>query len=151
MLPMIFREVVEKEAWIQGEQFIDILAISQVTPGPIAINSATYIGYLTTHSVKGSIVATLGVSLPSVLIMIFLCKYLLLKDNHYVDQALKALKYVTPGLILTAGVQLLNKENFTDGVSIVIFLISFFALISKKVNPIYLILFFALAGMVIYS
>lgn len=151
MLPMIFREIVERNTWIDAEQFMDILAISQVTPGPIAINSATYIGFLAADSIKGSLVATLGVSLPSVIIMVFLCKFLVFKQSRKVDYALKALRYVTLGLILTAGVQLINRESFTDWFSIVVFFVSLPALIVKKVNPILLLCLFALIGNLFYA
>ena len=65
MLSLVQDEVVVKHGWITEQQFTDIVALSQVTPGPIGINSATYIGYTATGSILGAIVATLAVSLPS--------------------------------------------------------------------------------------
>lgn len=79
MLALIQDEVVNKHAWISVGKFTDIIAISQVTPGPIAINTATYIGYESTKSVFGSFVATLGVSLPSVIVTTLL--FLFLKNT----------------------------------------------------------------------
>ncbi|HBX49220.1 MAG TPA: chromate transporter, partial [Clostridiaceae bacterium] len=64
MLPLIQKEVVDKYAWVSVQEFIDVVAISQATPGPVAINTATYIGYKTS-GVIGSAMATLGVTLPS--------------------------------------------------------------------------------------
>lgn len=151
MLPMIFHEVVEKNMWISSEAFADMLAISQVTPGPIAINSATYIGFLRTGSVLGSFLTTLGVSLPSFIIMILLSKFVSLNKNKYMTYALRGLRYVTVGLILMAGVQLLNGENFSDVFSFVVFVSSLLLLIYKKIDPIVLILLFAVIGNFVYA
>ena len=74
MLSLIQNEVVVKHAWVTAEQFTDMVAISQMTPGPIGINSATYIGYTVTDGVLGSIVATVAVSLPSFILVLIICK-----------------------------------------------------------------------------
>lgn len=150
MLPMIFHEVVEKNEWISSEMFADMLAISQVTPGPIAINSATYIGFLKTGSATGSFFTTIGVSLPSFLIMILLSEFISLNKNKYLSYALQGLRYVTVGLILMAGVQLINKENFSDVFSFIVFFSSLLLLIYKKINPIVLIVIFAVIGNLVY-
>ena len=84
MLSLIQNEIVEQRGWITAQQFADIVAISQMTPGPIAITSATYIGY-TVAGVGGSVVATLAVCLPALTVMLALTKFFIkLKDNHYV-------------------------------------------------------------------
>ena len=70
MLSLIQNEIVEQRGWITAQQFADIVAISQMTPGPIAINSATYIGY-TVAGVGGSVVATLAVCLPALTVMLW--------------------------------------------------------------------------------
>lgn len=72
MLPLIQNEVVSRHDWITNSQFADIVAVSQVTPGPIAINSATYIGYTATNSIWGAVCATVGVSLPSLIVVTLL-------------------------------------------------------------------------------
>ena len=73
MLSLIQFEVVDKHHWLTLQQFTDIVAISQVTPGPIGINSATYIGYTVTGNVWGALLATFAVCLPSFLLVLFIC------------------------------------------------------------------------------
>ncbi|WDU84107.1 chromate transporter [Caloramator sp. Dgby_cultured_2] len=80
MLPLIQLNVVNQNNWLSHKEFIDIVAISQVTPGPIAINCATYVGYKLA-GIFGAISSTLGVSMPSVIIMIFLTKLVLKLNN----------------------------------------------------------------------
>ena len=75
MLALIEREVVAP-GWITKQMFTDIVAISQMTPGPIGINSATYIGYVVTGSVLGSIITTLTVTLPSFLLVLYASHYI---------------------------------------------------------------------------
>ncbi|MBU3197551.1 chromate transporter [Clostridium algidicarnis] len=150
MLPLIKQEVVINNAWLTLSEFTDIIAISQVTPGPIAINSATYIGYTATSSPFGSLLATLGVSLPSFIIMmiisIFFVKF---KNNKYVDYAFKGIRPTVIGLIAAAALLLVNKSIFIDFKSIILFLGVFIASL-KKVDPILLIAIVAVIGIIIY-
>ena len=127
MLSLIQYEVVEAHQWLTAGEFTDIIAISQVTPGPVAINSATYIGYQATGgAVLGSAVATFAVCLPSVIIMVIVCRFFLLfKTNRYVQAALSGMMPAAFGLIAAAAIMLMNKENFADYVSIIIFLATF--------------------------
>ena len=74
MLSLIQNEVVVEHEWISAQQFTEIVAISQMTPGPIGINSATYIGYSVTGNVFGSLLATTAVMLPSFIIVLTICK-----------------------------------------------------------------------------
>ena len=73
MLSLIQDQVVVVNGWISAKEFTDIIAISQMTPGPIGINSATYIGYTVTGNVFGSLIATFAVTLPSFIIVLFIC------------------------------------------------------------------------------
>ena len=75
MLSLIQHDVVETHNWISVADFTDIVAISQSTPGPIAFNTATYIGYTATGSIWGSAICTIAVSLPSLIIMITISKF----------------------------------------------------------------------------
>ena len=89
MLSLIQHDVVETHQWISVADFTDIVAISQSTPGPIAFNTATYIGYTATGSVWGSAICTIAVSLPSLFIMITISKFFFLfRANKYVDWAM---------------------------------------------------------------
>lgn len=155
MLSLIQNEIVEQHGWITAQQFADIVAISQMTPGPIAINSATYIGY-TVGGFWGSVVATFAVCLPALTIMLALTKFFLkLKDNHYVHSVLVAMRPVVVGMIAAAALLLMSPKNSADGTFIdhwswILFGATLYASY-KKVNPILLILLSAVAGIVIYG
>ena len=150
MISLIQNEVVAHHGWISASQFADIIAISQMTPGPIAINSATYIGYTATGSVWGSALATLGVCTPSLVIMLLVSRfYLKMKNNPYVSQVMKSLRPVVIGLILAAALLLFTKENFIDYKSYIIFGVCLVAAI-KGVNPILLIVLSGVAGYLLY-
>ncbi len=150
MLSLIQHEIVEKHAWLTTQQFTDIVAISQMTPGPIGINSATYIGYSVTGSVWGSVAATVAVCLPS-FILVLLISYFFVKckDNKYIRAAMSGLLPMSVALIASAALLLMNKENFIDYKSILIFFAAFIAT-WKKVHPILLILLAGFAGFLLY-
>lgn len=155
MLSFIQYEVVVHHEWITGAQFADIIALSQMTPGPIAINSATYIGYVV-GGFWGSVVATIAVCTPAMTLMIFITKsYLRLRDNIYVTNIMKAMRPVVIGMIGAAGVSLIFPEDesgasFVDLWSWVLFALAFVAVVSKRVNLILIIALAALAGVAIY-
>ena len=151
MLSLIQYEVVEAHQWLTAGEFTDIIAISQVTPGPVAINSATYIGYQATGgSVVGSVVTTLAVCLPSVIIMVLICRFFLLfKTNRYVQAALSGMMPTAFGLIAAAAIVLVNKQNFVDYVSILIFLATFVLSYFFKWGTIRTIILAAVAGYLI--
>lgn len=151
MLPLIRDEVVNRWNWISNSQFADIVAVSQVTPGPIAVNSATYVGYTATNSIFGSICATTGVCLPSVIVVVLLFLFLQkFKESVLVKNAFKGLKIGVVGLILAAALILMTPENFVDYKSWLICLISFIACYWFDVSPIALISVSAVAGMILY-
>lgn len=149
MLPLIQQEVVTVNNWITAQEFIDVVAISQVTPGPIAINSATYIGYKT-NGILGSFCATLGVSLPSIIIMLLIAKFFFsFKDNKTVKNAFKGLRPATIGLIAAAAI-LVAKDSFIDYKSLLIFGSAFIASYKFKIDPIILTVLSAIAGLILY-
>ncbi len=154
MLSLIQHEVVVRHGWITAAQFTDIVAVSQITPGPIAINSATYIGY-SVAGFWGSVVATVAVSLPSLTIMVLLTRFFLqLRDNRYVTGVVSAMKPVVLGMILSAALLLMfpashEEASFIDGWSWLLFAATL-AGSWRKVNPILMILLSAVAGVVIY-
>lgn len=150
MLSLIQNEVVERNAWITNAQLTDIVAISQMTPGPIAINSATYIGYTVTGSVWGSLVATFAVSLPALTIMMLVTRfYLKLSKNSYVTGAMAAMKPMMIGMIAAAALLLLTPDTFIDYKSWIILGVSFVCL-HFKFNPILLIICSGVVGVVLY-
>lgn len=150
MLSLIQHEVVEVHGWITVSDFTDIVAISQTTPGPIAFNTATYIGYTATGSVWGAAVCTLAVSLPSLILMTLVCRFFFLfRDNPYVVAVLKLLKPAVIGLIGAAALLLMNGHNFIDYKSWVVFAVVFAASL-KGINPILLIVLAGISGWLLY-
>ena len=174
ILSLIQMEV-ERYGWMSQQEFVDIVAVSQVTPGPIGINCATYVGY-TTAGFWGSVLATFAIVLPSLIIMLSICKaYFWLNkkfhDNPYFTQTLRMLRFTVLGLIASAALLLIKPTNFIDSVSWIIFaLVAFFTVlpnfIKKKEesrlstftfqlstflsHPILLIVLAGLAGILIY-
>lgn len=154
MLSLIQNEVVVQNQWMTNAEFTDIVAISQMTPGPIAINSATYIGY-TVAGFWGSAVATTAVCLPALTLMILITRFFLqLRDNRYVKGAIAGMKPVVVGMIGAAALLLMfpksaDGASFIDGWSWALFAAAMVASL-KKVNPILLIVLGAVAGVAIY-
>lgn len=160
MLSLIQGEVVTRHAWLTAQEFTDIIAISQMTPGPIGINSATYVGFTATGSVWGSVVATFAVTLPSFILMLTISKFFLKYQKHPVVVSIfDGLRPAIVGLLAAAALVLMNKENFgspiedkyTFIVSICLFLVAFVGTRKFKINPIIMILICGLAGIVFYS
>ncbi|MBQ3197976.1 MAG: chromate transporter [Alistipes sp.] len=154
MLSLIQNEVVVQNQWMTNAQFTDIVAISQMTPGPIAINSATYVGY-TVAGFWGSVVATTAVCLPALTLMILITRFFLqLRDNRYVKGAIAGMKPIVVGMIGAAALLLMfpksaDGASFIDGWSWALFAMAMVASL-KKVNPILLIVLGAMAGVAIY-
>ena len=158
MLSLIQHEAVEvthwgeTSPWITQTEFTDIVAISQMTPGPIGINSATYIGYTATGSVWGSVVATFAVCLPSFLLVLLVSRFILKhKDNAVIKSIFAGLRPVVVGLIAAAALLLMNRENFTDNTfSIAIAAVAFALAYFTKLHPILIIVLAGIAGYIIY-
>ena len=125
ILSLIQHEV-ESHGWMTQEEFVDIVAVSQVTPGPIGINCATYVGYTATGSVWGSLLATLAIVLPSLVIMLLICKayfYINARFQHniYFTRTMRTLRLSVLGLIAAAALALMTPVSFIDWRSWVIF------------------------------
>ena len=155
MLSLIQNEIVEQRGWLTATQFADIVAVSQITPGPIAINSATYIGY-TVAGFAGSIIATFAVCLPSLTLMLLLTRFFLRhRENRFVQSVVKAVGPVVVGMIASAALLLMfpisgKNENFTDAWSWILFAACLYGSF-RKVNPILMIILSAAIGVVIYA
>lgn len=164
ILSLIQMEV-EKHGWMTQQEFVDIVAVSQVTPGPIGINCATYVGY-TTAGIWGSLIATCAIILPSLIIMLSICKaYFWLQNkfqgNPYYEQTLRMLRFTVIGLVASAALLLIKPTNFIDPISWIIFAIVACLTIlpnfaKNKVteilsHPILLILLAGVAGYCIYA
>jgi chromate transporter len=151
MLSLIQSEVVEKHEWLTSRQFTDIVAISQMTPGPIGINSATYIGYTVTGNAAGSALATFAVCLPSFIIVLLAVRaYTKFSENQYFKGAFAVLRPVVVGLIASASLVLMNSENFIDNKSIVIFIATLVLTVVFKINPVLMIVLAGISGLFLY-
>ena len=149
MLPFIQKEIVEKNNWISGTEFTDIIGISQMTPGPVAINSATFVGYKIS-GVIGSIVATLGVITTSFILVVIINRILdKFKEFKMVQAALLGMKPALIALIIYAFWDL-AIDAYKDWKSIFITVIIAVVLWSKKVHPIFVIVIAAILGLVFY-
>lgn len=164
MLSLIQNEIVVRHGWMTGSEFADIVAISQITPGPIAINSATYVGYTVGAQagtvwggLLGAAIATVAVCLPALTIMLLLTRFFMrLRNNRLIEGAMRGMRPVVIGMIAAAALMLIaphdgspSERNFIDAWSWLLFggvLVGQW----RKVNPILLILLAAMAGMVIY-
>ena len=118
ILSLIQHEV-EAHAWMSQQEFVDIVAISQVTPGPIGINCATYVGYTATGSILASLLATFAIILPSLIIMLSICRlYFFLstrfRTNPYFQNTLRMLRFAVIGLIAAAALLLITPDSFID-------------------------------------
>ena len=159
MLSLIQGEVVTRYGWLTAQEFTDIVAISQMTPGPIGINSATYVGYQATGSVWGSIVATSAVVLPSFILMLTISKFFLKYQHHPVVASVFAgLRPAVVGLLAAAALVLMTADNFgspTENtyqfvISCLLFVVAFIATYRYKANPILLIIVCGLVGLAVY-
>ncbi|MGL5821020.1 MAG: chromate transporter [Sarcina sp.] len=149
MLPFIQNEVVNNNNWISHSEFLDIIGVSQMTPGPVAINTATFVGYKI-EGIGGALFATLGVISFSFIAVILISKSVeKFKNNKYIEKAFIGLKPILIALIISAFISL-AKESYIDFRSVVIGVIGFCLLKYKKVNPIGVIALSAIIGIVIY-
>ena len=165
MISMIQGEVVTRYEWLSSNEFTDIIAISQMTPGPIGINSATYVGYSAvvnagySHAVGilGSTIATVSVVLPSFILMVLISKFFLKYQKHpIIASVFEGLRPGVVGLLAAAALVLMNRENFGTYnrqilTSIILFAGTFIASYRYKVNPILLIVICGIIGYVTFG
>ena len=168
MLSMIQGEVVVRHAWLTASEFTDIVAISQVTPGPVGINSATYVGYSAVvqagyspaYGILGSALATLAVTLPSFVLMIGVSRLLLKhRESLTVGSIFRGLRPVVVGLLASAALLLMTPGNFGSpqddlrqfAISSVIFVAVFWFTQFRHVHPILMIVLCGIAGAILYA
>ena len=152
MIPLIKEEVVEKKKWITSDEMLEIIAIAESSPGPIAINMATYIGYKN-KKILGSVLATLGVVLPSMVIIILISLiYNHFINNVYVQYAFVGVKCAVAILILKAGIQMIMKAEkkllFIILLALTIALMLMIEIFSWHFSTIFIILIGGLVGIV---
>ena len=166
MISMIQGEVVGRHHWMTNGEFTDIVAISQSTPGPIGINSATYVGYTSLTNAGyapvwgalGSLIATFSVVLPSLILMLAISRFFMKYKNHpAVEHTFMGLRPAVIGLLAAASLLLMNAENFsTPGqnpwqffISVGLFLFAFIGQQVYKMNPILLLVLCGLSGLLL--
>ena len=156
MLSLIQHEVVDNYAWMTTTEFADMVAISQMTPGPISINMATYVGY-TAGGFFGSLLASFALCLPSIVMVILILRlFASKKTSAFMGNLLKGLKPAIAGLIFAAGLSMMNTQNFVqigkgeNNISIVICALAFVASYFFKANPILLLVLSGVVGFLVY-
>lgn len=168
-LPLIQEQVVTSTGWLTMEQFADIITISQMTPGPIALNAASFVGiqvagqFGVLQGILGATIATAGCIFPSFVIVLFVAyMYYKYRSLSVIDGILYGIRPAVVSLIASAGLGILTMSFWTDSiislaatdfVAIGIFALSFALLriFKKKLNPIYMILGAGALGIAIYS
>lgn len=166
MLSLIQADVVDRYRWISLQEFTDIVAISQMTPGPIGINSATYIGYVAPINaiegagplwgILGSIICTLVVVLPSFLLVRYAGHFIRRhRESEAIEGIFRGLRPVVIGLIASAALILMNGENFgytgSDiTVSVIIAAVALAVNLFTKIHPILIICAAGLAGFILF-
>ena len=154
MIALLENEFVAKKKWLEKDEFLDVAAIAESTPGPIAINAATYIGYKN-FGIVGSIIATLGICIPSFVIIyaisLFFDAFLSLKLVAY---AFKGIQICVVYLILSAGVKMLKQMKKTTFnmiiISITLICMIVFSLFAVKFSTIFYILISGACGVAVY-
>ena len=166
MLSLIQTQTVTIHQWLTTAEFTNIVAISQMTPGPIGINSATYCGYAAVHNagygetlaVLGSATATLALVLPSFMLMVLISKmFMRYMNTPAVQSIFLGLRPTVVGLLAAAALLLMNRENFGSMddnpwqffISIGLFIATFVGTYYIKINPIKMICYAAFAGLVL--
>ncbi len=160
MIPMIQDLVVDEKNWVSYEEIMNFIAISESTPGPFAINMATFIG-TTQYGLLGAVVATIAVILPSFLIILLIAKlFSNFSNNKIVKAALGGIRPVVIGLIAVVGISLVYSHALPNGFENIVVEWRYLVLVAicllikfkfKKMSPIYLILISAGLGLILYS
>ena len=155
MISQIKENVVEKHKWLTDDELLQIIAIAEATPGPIAINMATFVGYKR-KGILGSAFATLGVVLPSFIIIFIISMFAeSFKQNVYVKYAFSGIKAAVAFLILKTGINMVikmkKKPYQVFAFSVVFALMIIFELFAVSFSAIYLILTGGIAGIILYA
>lgn len=148
MISLIQQELTANN-WLKFKEFVDIIAIAQMTPGPIAINSATFVGFKTS-TLFGSFIATLAVITPSFILVLLLAYFFQkIKDSSYVNLVMKYLRITVIGLIVIAAFGIF--QNSSINITGIIITLSVVLLMYKtKINPILVIVMSGIAGIIIF-
>lgn len=148
MVPLIEKEVVDRKGWIKQDEFLDMLSLAQSAPGPIAVNTAVFVGYKIS-GIPGAIVTTLGAVLPSFLIILLVALFFIdIKDSLVVERIFKGIRPAVVALILAPTIRLskgakINRKTIIIPIAVAI-LVAFL-----KITPIYIIIVAAVIGIML--
>lgn len=149
MLPLMEKEVIDIRGWLSSAEFIDIIAVSEMTPGPIAINSATYVGYKVGDTL-GSVVTTTAVVLPSLIVMLSILLFInRFRESKYIDWIFKGIRPIIIGLIAAAAVSV-AFSSIVDFKAVIIAILIFYIVAIRKINPITAIIIAGGLGVLLY-
>lgn len=158
MIPVIGREVLNF-GWLTGDQFTDAIAVSGMSPGPIAMNIAIFVGYKTA-GIGGAVLSAVGMAMPSVLLILFISVFFLrVQDAPVIQSAFYGLRPVIVGLILFGAIHLALQSGLTglsnviwiDPTAAAIFFVSLLALFFTPVHPAAILVISGIAGLVLFS
>ena len=148
-IPLIQNQIVTGLHWLSLNEFLQLIGIAELTPGPIAINAATFVGFKL-GGVGGAVVATLGVCLPSIILVLiavlFLQKF---AANALTDKIIRGLRPAVIALIAAAAYSI-AAGGITDIKGIVIAAVGFIVLMTRKINPILVLISAGIAGIIVY-
>ena len=145
MIPIIQNEIVENKKWISDDDMLEIIAISESTPGPLAINSATFVGYKVA-GFWGAVLATAGVVIPSFVIILLISGILnAFKDNRFVKSAFLGIRLGVLALLLKTLISMVLKAE-KNAISYIIIIGAFLAAAFLKINAIFIIIASAVIG-----
>lgn len=151
ILPLIEKEIVNNLHWLTHKEFLEVVTISQLTPGPIAINAATFVGYKVS-GIIGSAVATVSVCLPPIILVLIVVRFLKrFETNVWVNSALKGLRPAVVALIASAAYSLIKGGGITEVKGLIIGIVSFVILRTKKLDPILILILAGVVGIIVYS
>ncbi len=149
-LPLIEKEIVITRHWLTHAEFLDVITISQLTPGPIGINAATFVGYKISGLLGGA-VATIGFCLPSIIIILLLMKFLKKYGaKPYVNRVVKGIRPAVIALMVAAAYSIATGGGITDIKGITIAVVSFVVLETHKLDPIIVLLLAGVVGIIVY-
>lgn len=149
MLPILQRELAETRKWVSEEELLDFYAIGQSTPGIIAVNTATFVGYRTA-GIPGAIVATTGMVCPSLIIITFIAAFLKsFSENIYVQKALKGVN-ITVAVLLLTSVYKFGVKSVLDKTGMLICLLAFSLVIFVGWSPIPIVILSITTGIVMH-
>ena len=148
MIPLIEKEMIDKKAWVEEEEIIDIFALSQSVPGSIAINSSTSIGYKIAGT-YGAVVATIGVVLPSFMIITIIAAFLSnFQDNAIVQAAFMGVRSAVVALVLMAAIKI-GKTSIKDALAALITILTVILILAINLNVIFAIIGGGLVGWIV--